>query len=109
MPEVASNEEVTERTVIVAGVGPVPPHEPEKLHAPGLRLWGFADHLERRGHRVVLCEAMFGGAEARARPELFAGRRIAHEILPLDLDGAAARLRQIAARERAGALVAFTN
>jgi hypothetical protein len=52
---------------------------------------------------------MFGGAEARARPELFAGRRIAHEILPLDLDGAAARLRQIAARERAGALVAFTN
>lgn len=44
----------TSNRILVAGVGPVPPEEPEKLFAPGLRVWGIACELARTGHWVRL-------------------------------------------------------
>lgn len=40
--------------ILVAGVGPLPPEAPEKLFAPGLRVWGIARELARAGHPVRL-------------------------------------------------------
>jgi len=44
----------TSNRILVAGVGPVPPEEPEKLFAPGLRVWGIAREIARAGHAVRL-------------------------------------------------------
>ena len=54
------------RRVIVAGVGPIPPHESDRLYAPGLRLWMFADEIEKRGHHgaAELADHLLVRAEA---------------------------------------------
>lgn len=49
--------------VLIAGVGPIPPHRPDRLYATGLRLWGFATEVARAGFEVVLGEAMFSGED----------------------------------------------
>lgn len=46
--------------LLVAGVGPLPPEAPDRLYAPGLRLWGMARELARAGHPVRLVERLFG-------------------------------------------------
>jgi glycosyltransferase involved in cell wall biosynthesis len=99
------------KRVLVIGVGPIPPRHPEKLHAPGLRLWSFADQIARAGHEVALCEAMFAGQQESApvtpAPEI--PENIKFLSLPLDLQGAAARLREIARETRPEAAVALTD
>ncbi len=49
--------------ILVAGVGPLPPEKPDRLYAPGLRLWGMARELARAGHPVRLVAAAFGQAD----------------------------------------------
>lgn len=49
--------------ILAAGVGPLPPERPDRLYAPGVRLWGIARELARAGHRVRLIAAGFGRAE----------------------------------------------
>jgi glycosyltransferase involved in cell wall biosynthesis len=46
--------------LLVVGVGPLPPEMPERLYAPGLRIWGMARELARAGHPVRLIRARFG-------------------------------------------------
>jgi len=46
--------------LLVAGVGPLPPERPERLFAPGLRIWGIARELAKAGHCVRLVCAPFG-------------------------------------------------
>lgn len=46
--------------LLVAGVGPLPPERPDRLFAPGLRIWGMARELARAGHPVRLICAQFG-------------------------------------------------
>src|SRR4051812_32151702 len=57
--------------ILVAGVGPIPPERPDRLFAPGLRIWGIARELARAGHPVRLICARFGdawgGGESEAR------------------------------------------
>lgn len=53
------------RRVLVAGVGPLPPEAPEKLFAPGLRVWGAAEALARAGHDVRLATVEFSGEPLR--------------------------------------------
>lgn len=50
--------------LLIAGVGPVPPEHPDRLHAPGLRVWGMARELAREGHPVRLLRAAFGAEPA---------------------------------------------
>ena len=99
------------RRVIVAGVGPIPPHEADRLYAPGLRLWMFADEIEKRGHHVILCEAMFGGRDEGlgTLDREFEGRRIDHVILPLEPRAACDRIRSIASTHRVEAAVSSTD
>lgn len=70
--------------ILVAGVGPMPPEMPDRLFAPGLRLWGMARELIRAGHRVRLVSRQFGGETAGHRYDLVPGQRLRlHESLPL--------------------------
>jgi len=46
-------------TVIVVGVGPVPAGNPERIYAPGLRLFAFSQTIHRSGFRVLMGEADF--------------------------------------------------
>ncbi len=59
--------------VLVAGVGPLPPEYPERLFAPGLRIWGMARELAGAGHPVRLICAEFGGGhlEGKSRVRRF--------------------------------------
>lgn len=102
--------------ILVTGVGPIPPDRPPKLHAPGLRLWGFADAIEAAGYEVILCEAMFAGQEGLIEEhqdgrgfKQFEDRRIKQYILPLDPEAAARRLSEIAAEHRPAASVSLTD
>lgn len=52
--------------LLVAGVGPLPPERPERLHAPGLRIWGIARELARAGHPVRLICSRFGEQSSTA-------------------------------------------
>lgn len=47
--------------LLVLGVGPLAPEEPDRLMAPGLRTWSFAEQLAARAHEVTVVEALFGG------------------------------------------------
>jgi hypothetical protein len=53
--------------LLLTGVGPLPPEQPERLHAPGLRLWGMARELARAGHPVRLLCADFGAGDDAIR------------------------------------------
>lgn len=57
--------------ILVAGVGPLPPEKPEKLFAPGLRLWGMARELARAGHRVRAICVRFGETERDEAPRAY--------------------------------------
>ncbi len=90
--------------ILVAGVGPIPPERPERLYAPGLRVWGMARELARAGHPVALALAGFGQAGGgrlelthyaiepdRHQPRLSEPRRveISEDELPAELARAA--------------------
>jgi len=51
-------------TVIVVGVGPVPAGNPERIYAPGLRLFAFSQTIHRSGFRVLMGEADFNPPKA---------------------------------------------
>jgi hypothetical protein len=53
--------------ILVAGVGPIPPEAPEKLFAPGLRVWGIARELANHGHSVLLICGEFGQTSDQAK------------------------------------------
>lgn len=46
--------------ILIAGVGPTPQAQAERLHAPGLRLWAMTQTLLAAGHHVLMAEARFG-------------------------------------------------
>jgi glycosyltransferase involved in cell wall biosynthesis len=46
--------------VLVLGVGPLPVDESERLYAPGLRTWHFAEVLASHRHRVLVALINFG-------------------------------------------------
>jgi len=50
--------------LLVAGIGPLPPEQPGRLFAPGLRIWGIARELARAGHAVRLVRGRFGDGAA---------------------------------------------
>ncbi|NQU42298.1 glycosyltransferase family 4 protein [bacterium] len=50
------------RRILLCGVGPVPLGNPDRLYAPGLRVWGFGRALLEAGCRVDLLEVEFGKA-----------------------------------------------
>jgi glycosyltransferase involved in cell wall biosynthesis len=50
------------RRALLCGVGPIPLGSPDRLHAPGLRLWAFSRALLEKGCSVDLLEARFGEA-----------------------------------------------
>lgn len=99
------------RRVLVAGVGPIPPDRPEKIYAPGLRLWGLADELEKHGHEVILAEAMFAGKSYGAAPSTgeLAGRNIQLHVVSLDPAAAAEEFRSIAAAKPLDAAISSTD
>ena len=51
-------------TVIVVGVGPLPVGNPERIYAPGLRLFAFSQTIHRAGFRVLMGEADFNPPHA---------------------------------------------
>jgi glycosyltransferase involved in cell wall biosynthesis len=51
-------------TVIVVGVGPLPVGNPERIYAPGLRLFAFSQTIHRAGFRVLMGEADFNPPQA---------------------------------------------
>lgn len=56
--------------MLVAGVGPLPPEEPLRLYAPGLRIWGMARTLAAAGHRVLLLAPRFDEGWGAEQPRL---------------------------------------
>ncbi|HNY28136.1 MAG TPA: glycosyltransferase [Candidatus Sumerlaeota bacterium] len=65
------SQPVTPR-VLLCGVGPLPLGNPDRLYAPGLRLWGFARALLRGGLGVDILEVQFGkSAESGAGARLY--------------------------------------
>jgi glycosyltransferase involved in cell wall biosynthesis len=61
-------------------VGPLPIGDPDRLYAPGLRVWGFARALLAAGCEVDILEVKFGqGAQAGADAQL---HRLSHASEP---------------------------
>jgi len=46
--------------ILIAGVGPMPDPNAQRLYAPGLRLWAMTQVLLKAGHNVLVAEAQFG-------------------------------------------------
>ncbi len=108
--------------ILLAGVGPLPEANAERLYAPALRLWAMMHTLLRGGHHVLVAEARFGEknqdgslptsppSDALARPRAVrVDLRRLHAPIPLDPDRAAQALRELAAEFRPEALVTTTD
>ena len=48
------------RRILLCGIGPLPVSNPDRLYAPGLRVWGFARAILAAGCTVDLLEVRFG-------------------------------------------------
>jgi len=116
LPEVTAPSQ----TVLVLGVGPVPPEKPERLHAPGLRLWSLARFLVSQGYDVVIAMVGFAGHDedlistaGRERDETLVAEKLPHNILlyrlPYRVEVAARRIRAIAERHRPRCVVSATD
>lgn len=97
--------------VLVTGVGPIPPHDPPRLYAPGLRLWSFADTIEKSGHKVILCEAAFADQQEQTKisSKTFKNRRITHSIISLNTQAAAQELQKICSLHKPDCVVSSTD
>ncbi len=96
------------RTLIVAGVGPVPVGNPGRVYAPGLRLYAFSKILHESGFRVIMGEAAFAGKQ-EALPTAGAGVPWEHRVLPFDVRSAAPILRQWIHSDRPEAVITTTD
>lgn len=111
--------------ILLAGVGPLPDSNAERLYAPALRLWALMHTLLRAGHTVLVAEARFGEKPDPAQPatpagpggaDAFTKPRIArvdirwqNAHIPLDPDLAAQALREIAAEFHPDAIVTTSD
>ncbi len=101
--------------ILLAGVGPIPPESPDRLFAPGLRVWIFAEELARAGHVVDLAVMEFGER---------AGESLRHFLVVWDKESQSARaslvkewrdaspcevLREIGEASSPNAVVALTD
>lgn len=108
------------KTVLVLGVGPIPPEKPPRLHAPGLRLWSLARFLVEQGYEVVIGMVGFAGqnedptktpttqGEDTLVPESFPDNIIAYR-LPYQIEIATKRVRAIEARHSPRCVVSTTD
>jgi len=96
-------------TVIVVGVGPVPLGNPNRIYAPGLRLFAFAKVLHQAGYRIIMGEAFFGEKDAPSSEpeeiEAFWERR----FLPLDSLKAFHEISSWIERDKPRAIVSTTD
>lgn len=116
MPE----ETTPSRTVLVLGVGPMPPEKPERLHAPGLRLWSLARFLAGQGHNVIIGMVGFAGHDedmistaGKGRDESLVAEDLPHGIigyrLPYGVETAARGVRAIAERHHPRCVVSTAD
>lgn len=96
-------------TVIVVGVGPVPLGNPDRIFAPGLRLFAFAKVLHQVGYRVIMGEAFFGekGAPPSTPEEIESSWE--RRFLPLDSQKAFQEISPWIERENPRAIVSTTD
>ncbi|MBM3333784.1 glycosyltransferase [Candidatus Sumerlaeota bacterium] len=107
------------KAVVVLGVGPIPPENPPRLHAPGLRLWTLARFLAGRGHDVAVAMVGFGGGQPESGPpgqqedDALSAPLLPHGIkcyhLPYNIALAAKNVRRIAEQHRARCVVSTTD
>jgi len=112
-------KETVSKTVLVLGVGPVPPDNPRRLHAPGLRLWTLARFLARHDYKVVVAMVGFAGSDgtdpeaATQNDETLVPDHLPDEILryklPYDIVAASRHIGMIAARHNPRCVVSSTD
>lgn len=105
--------------VLLLGVGPVPPDNPPRLHAPGLRVWTFAEFLAEQKYEVLLGMVGFAGADDQETLTDQAGEdgplaeNLPHGILrfrlPYDIEKAARAVQGIVARYKPRCVVTTTD
>ncbi len=54
--------------ILIAGVGPLPQSNTDRLYAPALRLWAMTHMLLQAGHHVLAVEAEFGSKPTAEEP-----------------------------------------
>ena len=59
MPDNQTQNPTATGPVLVAGIGPIPPRKPDRLYAPGIRLWSFALALTQAGVETAILETYF--------------------------------------------------
>lgn len=106
-------------TVIVIGVGPVPSGNPERIYAPGLRLFAFSQTIHRSGFRVLMGEADFAPPKVDKSQIMDSELRIAkptevpveweRRLLPLDPHKAAMTIASWISKEKPIAIVSTTD
>ena len=98
------------KTFITLGVGPVPVGNPDRVYAPGLRLFSFSRLVAESGFRVIMGEASFGGEQSEAghKPEEISPgwerRR-----LPLDPRESTHILKKWIAKEKPAGVISTTD
>ena len=115
------------RRILIAGVGPLPDPHAERLYAPGLRFWSYAQALWNAGHQILVAEAFFDDAarEAGNKPAVSADEaqtppptaiaqtrkeiRRQHAQIPLQPDLAAQALFTLTQQFRPEAVVVLTD
>jgi len=100
------------RTVLIAGVGRIPIGNPDKVYAPGLRLFAFSKILHNSGYRVIMGEADFekqpGGQQKIPEKEILK-EGWERRRLPLETVKAAALLSRWIAEEKPKAAISTTD
>jgi glycosyltransferase involved in cell wall biosynthesis len=113
-------DQATSKVVLVLGVGPTPPENPPRLHAPGLRLWSLARFLVAQGYDVVIGMVGFAGdrEDSSSTPVTESNDTLFPESLPYGitcyrlpyrLEEAARRVRVIARRHHPRCVVSTTD
>ncbi len=62
-PRYSMNTSQSLPPLLVVGAGWLPPESPERLHLPGVRVWGIARELVKAGHPVRLASFVYEGAD----------------------------------------------
>jgi glycosyltransferase involved in cell wall biosynthesis len=97
------------KTIIIVGVGPVPVGNPDKIYAPGLRLFAFSRFIHTAGFRVVMGEASFGDNKIKDSSNELLEENWERRILPLDHIRAAEIISQWITELKPVALISTTD
>ena len=97
------------KNIIVAGVGPIPIGNPDKVYAPGIRLLAFSRYIHKAGYNVITAEAAFKNEKSSLSSIKVIEKGWERTGIPLDSQRAADKISALIYERKPIAVVSTTD